>query len=244
MRSVVIIPARYKSSRFPGKPLVKLLGKSMIIWVAELSAIAAGRDNVYVATDDERIAKIVTKAGFNIVITSNDCLTGTDRVAEAASKIKSDIYVNVQGDEPTINPNDISNIIKAKKLHFDEVINGYCPISNNKEAFDINIPKVVFTEDKQMVYMSRKAIPGSKDGEKLSINYYKQVCIYALDELNDYVDYGHKSALERIEDIEILRFLEWGKKIRMVKTEPGSLAIDTPEDVIKVEKRLKNLHYV
>ena len=246
MRSVVIIPARYESSRFPGKPLVKLLGKSMIIWVAELSALAVGQDNVYVATDDERITKIVTNAGFNTVMTSKGCLTGTDRVAEAASKIKSDIYVNVQGDEPTINPKDISNIIKAKKLHFDEVINGYCAISKHKEACDINIPKVIFTEDKRMVYMSREAIPGSKDGEKSSINYYKQVCIYAftLDELNDYVDYGHKSALERIEDIEILRFLEWGKKIRMVKTEPGSLAIDTPGDVAKVEKRLNDLHYV
>jgi 3-deoxy-manno-octulosonate cytidylyltransferase (CMP-KDO synthetase) len=246
MRSVVIIPARYESSRFPGKPLVKLLGKPMIIWVAELSALAVGQDNVYVATDDERISKIVTNAGFNIVMTSKRCLTGTDRVAEAASKIKSDIYVNVQGDEPTINPKDISNIIKAKKLHFDEVINGYCAISKDENPFNTNIPKVIFNEDNQMIYMSRQAIPGTKDTKKRSINYFKQVCIYAftLDELNQYVGYGRKSYLEKYEDIEIIRFLEWGKKIRMVKTEPGSLAVDTLEDVKIVEDRLSNLHDV
>ena len=100
MRSVVIIPARYKSSRFPGKPLINLLGKPMVLWVAELSARAVGKENVYIATDDKRISKVVVDASFNTIMTSDKCFTGTDRLAEAAKQISADIYINVQGDEP------------------------------------------------------------------------------------------------------------------------------------------------
>ena len=243
MRSVVIIPARYESSRFPGKPLVKLLGKPMILWVCELSSKAVGKENVYVATDDERISDVVNNSGFNTIMTSSSCLTGTDRLAEAAKKIFSDIYINVQGDEPLVNPKDIINIIKAKELYYDEVINGYCAISKNEDPNNKNIPKVIFTEDYQLVYMSRQAIPGFKNTSKAPVKYYKQVCIYAFtsDELSSYANYGKKSTLEASEDIEIIRFLEWGKKIRMVETSPGSLAIDTKQDVLQVEQSLKEL---
>jgi 3-deoxy-manno-octulosonate cytidylyltransferase (CMP-KDO synthetase) len=246
MKSVVIIPARYKSSRFPGKPLVHLLGKPMILWVSELSAQAVGKENVYIATDDERISKVVTTAGFNAIMTSEQCLTGTDRLAEAANRIQADIYINVQGDEPLVNPKDIINIIKAKELHYDEIINGYCPIADDEDPNNVNIPKVIFTEDNSLVYMSRKAIPGFKDEDKSPSQYYKQVCIYAFTagELKSYADYGRKSTLEASEDIEIIRFLEWGKKIRMVETNPGSLAVDVQEDVVKVEQGLINLHNV
>ena len=246
MKSVVIIPARYKSSRFPGKPLVNLLGKPMILWVSELSAKAVGQENVYIATDDERISKVVTTAGFNAIMTSEQCLTGTDRLAEVANKIQADIYINVQGDEPLVNPEDIVNIIKAKKQYYDEIINGYCSISTDEDPNNVNIPKVIFTEDNSLIYMSRQAIPGYKDEIQAPSQYYKQVCIYAFtaDELKSYADFGRKSTLEASEDIEIIRFLEWGKKIRMVKTSPGSLAVDTQEDVAKVEQGLKNLHNV
>ncbi len=244
MKSVVVIPARYKSSRFPGKPLVNLLGKPMILWVSELSAKAVGQENVYIATDDERISKVVTTAGFNAIMTSEQCLTGTDRLAEVANKIQADIYINVQGDEPLVNPKDIVNIIKAKKQYYDEIINGYCSISTDEDPNNVNIPKVIFTEDNSLIYMSRQAIPGYKDEIQAPNQYYKQVCIYAFtaDELKSYADFGRKSTLEASEDIEIIRFLEWGKKIRMVKTSPGSLAVDTQEDVAKVEQGLKNLH--
>ena len=246
MRSVVVIPARYKSSRFPGKPLVSLLGKPMILWVSELSAKAVGQENVYIATDDERISKVVTTAGFNALMTSEKCLTGTDRLAEAAKQISADIYINVQGDEPLVNPKDIVNIIKAKELYYNEIINGYCSISSEEDPNNVNIPKVIFTEDNSLVYMSRQAIPGFKDNSQAPSQYYKQVCIYAFtaDELKSYADYGRKSTLEASEDIEIIRFLEWGKKIRMVETSPGSLAVDAQEDVAKVEQGLKNIHNV
>jgi 3-deoxy-manno-octulosonate cytidylyltransferase (CMP-KDO synthetase) len=246
MKSVVVIPARYKSNRFPGKPLVHLLNKPMILWVAELSAQAVGKENVYIATDDNRISKVVIAAGFNAIMTSDQCLTGTDRLAEAANKIPADVYINVQGDEPLVNPKDIVNIIKAKETHYDEIINGYCPISDDEDPNNVNIPKVIFTEDNGLVYMSRQAIPGFKDNSQAPGQYYKQVCIYAFteNELKSYTDYGRKSILEASEDIEIIRFLEWGKKIRMVETSPGSLAVDVQEDVAKVEQGLRNLHNV
>ena len=244
MRSVVVIPARYKSSRFLGKPLTYLLGRPMILWVADLSANAVGKENVYIATDDEKISKVVTAAGFNVIMTSDQCFTGTDRVAEAANKIEADIYINVQGDEPLVRPIDIVNIIKAKQMYYNEIINGYCPIFSDEDPNNVNIPKVVFTEQNSLVYISRKAIPGFKDKVDVPKQYYKQVCIYAFTkaELEGFVDYGRKSTLELSEDIEIIRFLEWGSKIRMVKTTPGSLAVDVKGDVKKVEQGLRVLH--
>lgn len=248
MKTVIVIPARHKSSRFPGKPLVKLCDKPMIQWVAELSAKAVGQENVYVATEDERIADVVTKLGYQAVMTSDTCLTGTDRLAEFASKIEADIYINVQGDEPLVNPEDILKIIEAKKANPNEVINGYAVISENEDPNSVNVPKVIFTEDKRMVYMSRQAIPGFKEEKKAPKEFYKQVCIYAFNrqELLDYGNYGNygkKSVLEHSEDIEIIRFLEWGQTILMVQTRPGSLAVDVPEDVEKVENALKKVHF-
>lgn len=246
MRSVVIIPARYKSSRFPGKPLVNLLGKPMILWVAKLCEEAVGTPNVYIATDDNRIAEVVAAAGYQFIMTSRECSTGTDRLAEAAKQVTADIYINVQGDEPLVNPNDIINIINVKKRCYDEVVNGYCAISSYEDPSSVNIPKVIFTQDRHLVYMSRKAIPGFKDGSCAPDKFYKQVCIYGFnaDELSDYANYGKRSHLEASEDIEIIRFFEWGKKIRMVETSLGSLAVDIPEDVVQVEQRLREYHSV
>ena len=121
MKTIVVIPARFQSSRFPGKPLTPLLGKPMILWVAELSAKAVGDKNVFVATDDERITEVVTSAGYQVVMTTSDALTGTDRLAEVAQKIKADIYINVQGDEPLVDPQDIVKVIEEKKQYPHEV---------------------------------------------------------------------------------------------------------------------------
>jgi 3-deoxy-manno-octulosonate cytidylyltransferase (CMP-KDO synthetase) len=246
MKTIIVIPARYKSSRFPGKPLVKLADKPMIQWVAELSAKAVGIKNVFVATDDTLIESSVQKMGYQTVMTSENCLTGTDRLAEVAQKIEADIYINVQGDEPLVNPEDILKVIEAKKANPNDVINGYAVIGGNEDPESINIPKVIFTADKRMVYMSRNAVPGFKDNENKPAEYYKQVCIYAFNrqELLDYGVFGRKSKLEHSEDIEIIRFMEWEQTIRMVETRPGSLAVDIPDDVAKVEVALKELHNV
>lgn len=242
MKTVIIIPARYKSSRFPGKPLTPILGKPMILWVAELCAQALPIQFVYVATDDLKIKKIVEKAGFNALMTSEKALTGTDRIADAANQIDADIYINVQGDEPLLDPNDILSIIEAKKKYPNEIINGYCRILDNEDPRSFNIPKVVFNENSQMIYMSRQLIPGTKSNQSKPISYFKQVCIYAFSkkELFDFVDFGRKGTVEFYEDIEILRFLDIGSKIRVVETKGSSLAVDIPEDVKRVEEAILN----
>lgn len=241
MRTVIIIPARFKSSRFPGKPLVPLLGKPMILWVAELCAKAFPKQDVYIATEDQRIADVVEAAGFNAIMTSDKALTGTDRLAEAAAKIDADIYLNVQGDEPLLDPQDILKVLEFKKRYPTDIINGYCPIGPAEDPHSVNIPKVIFTEDHRLVYMSRLALPGFKSKENQPVTYYKQVCIYAFsrEDLLRYGQFERKSTLEQSEDIEILRFLEWGASIRMVETKPGSLAVDIPEDVVVVEEALR-----
>ncbi|MBA1239552.1 3-deoxy-manno-octulosonate cytidylyltransferase [Pseudomonas kunmingensis] len=241
MRTVVLIPARYASSRYPGKPLVSLLGKPMILWVAELSAEAVGASNVYVATEDERIAEVVKSAGYQAVMTSSNALTGTDRLAEAAEQIPADIYVNVQGDEPLACPRDILRAIEEKKATPDMIINGFCWLSVDEDPHSVNIPKVITNEKNELVYMSRSALPGFKDEKYAPRTHKKQVCIYAFTkkELLDFKGFGRKSELEQCEDIEILRFLELGKKVRMYETKPGSLAVDVPEDVAKAEAALK-----
>lgn len=237
MRTCVIIPARFASSRFPGKPLVPLLDKPMVLWVAELSAKAVGREHVYVATDDERIASVVRAAGFSALMTSSEALTGTDRLAEASVMIDYDLYVNVQGDEPIINPDDILACIAKKKANPDLIMNGFCWIDENEDPENRNIPKVIATEKGQMVYMSRVPLPGFKDPKQAPARYMKQVCIYGFTrgDLQAFAEYGRKSALEACEDIEILRFLELSRPIMMYECTPGSLAVDVPEDVAKVE---------
>jgi 3-deoxy-manno-octulosonate cytidylyltransferase (CMP-KDO synthetase) len=242
MHSCIIIPARYKSTRFSGKPLIHLLGRPMILWVAELSEIAVGKSNVYIATDDNRIKEEVERSGFKAVMTSNNALTGTDRIAEASDKIKADIYINVQGDEPLINPQDILKILDNKIKNMNSVINGFCWISNQEDPKSVNIPKVITNEKNELVYMSRLPLPGFKEDKFMPLKYKKQVCIYAFtkDELDAFRNFGQKSKLEKSEDIEILRFFELNKKILMTETKFGSLAVDVPEDVARVEKALKN----
>lgn len=241
MRTVVLIPARYASSRYPGKPLVELMGKPMILWVAELACKAVDKADVFVATDDKRIASVVESAGFGVVMTSSACLTGTDRLAEAAAQIAADIFINVQGDEPLASADDILKIINYKQQHMDVVVNGFSKISESEDPNSVNIPKVITTEDNKLVYMSRAALPAYKEAKNAPKEYKKQVCIYAFtqNELQQFADLGRKSALEASEDIEILRFLELGIDVHMVETQPGSLAVDVPEDVAKVEAAMR-----
>lgn len=241
MRTCVVIPARYAASRFPGKPLVPLLNKPMILWVAELSATAVGQGNVYVATEDERIAGVVRDAGFPALMTSPDAMTGTDRLAEAAMLIDYDIYVNVQGDEPLVEPDDIRRCIAVKAESPEVIVNGFCPIGEDEDPASVNIPKVITTETGRMVYMSRNLLPGFKNAKNAPAQYLKQVCIYGFtrEELAAYAGFGRKSALENAEDIEILRFLELNRQILMYECHPGSLAVDVPEDVAKVEAALE-----
>lgn len=239
-----IIPARYRSSRFPGKPLTELLGKPMILWVAELSAKALGNENVFVATDDERIKKVVEEAGFNVVMTSDTHITGTDRLSEVARNIPADIYINIQGDEPAINPELILKVADMKLNNDSFVINAMAKLNAEEDPNNVNIPKVITAEDNEMVYMSRLAVPGFKSHENKPETYYKQVCIYAFnrEQLLKFGEFGRKSRLESSEDIEILRYLDLGVKVKMVEVEGNSYAVDVEGDITLVEKRLKEIH--
>ena len=243
MKILIVIPARFKSKRFPGKPLAKINNKEMIIWVAQTCKNVAAKSNVIIATDDMRIKKTVSKFGFNAIMTSKNCSTGTDRVAEVSKKIKADIYINVQGDEPLIKNKDIKKIISAKIKFPNHVICGYSNLLKNEKKENINIPKVITNRHNDLIYMSRSPLPGKKDLKKnIKIQYYKQVCIYAFNrkELEDYKKFGKKSILEISEDIEILRFFEINKKIKMVKIKNKSIAVDLKTDIKKVVQFIKN----
>ena len=236
----VVIPARYKSSRFPGKPLAEIAGKPMIIRVADIAAQAVGSKNVFIATENQRIMEVVESYGYSVIITSNDCLTGTDRVAEAAYEIDRDIIINVQGDEPLLDPNDILKVLEEKKRFPKSVINCMSLLKSTEDSNDTKIPKLVTDNNNYLMYMSRSAIPGSKYGAGEHI--YKQVCIYAFNkkELNIFLEQSRhgKTKLEWCEDIEILRFLELGLKVKMVELFNHTHAVDFPEDIEIVEDLL------
>lgn len=229
----VIIPARFKSTRLPGKPLVDLCGKPMIQHVWEQCCKAVGRNKVYIATDDIDIARVVERLGAKVIMTSENCLTGTDRIAEANEILDLDFVINVQGDEPLINPNHIKAVIELY-IETEEIVNAMCKITTEKEFKSFNVPKVVCDENSKLLYMSRAAVPISKSGG--FVFGYKQVCIYAFsrEHLSFFMMKKKKSKLEEVEDIEILRFLEAGYLIRMLEVDSGSIAVDTLEDVSRV----------
>jgi len=241
MRVIGVIPARYQSSRFPGKPLVMINKLPMVIRVARQAELALGREQVYIATDDERIATVCNDFGYQAVMTSPDCKTGTDRLAEFARQVEADIYINIQGDEPVVDPADILKIAGAKKANFHLVINGMCPLLPHEAPENPHIPKVVTAGGGQLLYMSRLPVPGIKDPATGKPRYKKQVCIYAFNkaELALYASYARKADCELYEDIEILRFLDAGVGVLMVETSGHSMAVDTPEDVLLVEAFLQ-----
>ena len=236
MNFLIVIPARFKSSRYPGKPLADINGKSMIQRVWEKCVIAAGSSNVLVATDDERIINHCSENGILSVLTSDECLTGSDRVYEVALNNHADIYINVQGDEPMINPEDIKKVIEFSRKNNSNVVNAMCAIEEERDFISPNIPKVVTREDGRLLYMSRAPIPARKHYEFKSA--MKQVCIYAFprDLLLEYGSQKNKTSLESIEDLEILRFLEMGNEVLMIEIPASSIAVDIPEDLERVKK--------
>tara|TARA_B100000579_G_C22805104_1_gene842061 strand:+ start:599 stop:1327 length:729 start_codon:yes stop_codon:yes gene_type:complete len=231
---LLVIPARYESSRFPGKPLAQIKGMSMIYRVWEKCISAVPRENVFIATDDSRIELHCKENDMNFVMTSENCLTGTDRVAEVAKKIPADFYINVQGDEPLIDPQDIKKIIDSYRKNPDATYCAMTEIKDEEEYRSPNIPKVVTDLKKNLLYMSRSAIPSNKKFTFKSA--MKQVCIYAFPKkhLEEFGPGIKKTPIEEIEDIELLRLLERNLKVRMVEIKNSTVAVDTPEDLERV----------
>ncbi len=237
----VVIPARYQSSRFPGKPLVDILGKPMVQHVWERCVDAVGAELVYVATDSKEIQLAVEAFGGQVVMTSSECLTGTDRLAEANVTLKRDFLINVQGDEPLINPDDIVRVIKRYQDCPEQIVNAMAAIHSEEEFRSNSVPKVVASKTGRLMYMSRAAIPTTKE-----LNFegsFKQVCIYAFSarHLEFFSNGGEKAPIENLEDIEILRFLENDIPVQMVEVNSASIAVDFAEDVERVIHKIKAL---
>ena len=242
MKYLVVIPARLASSRLPNKPLVDIEGKSMIQRTYErcLQAVDSP-DNLIVATDHVDVFNHIESLGYNAIMTSDSCLTGTDRVAEVARRLSADYYINVQGDEPLIDPKDVRLTIDNLQEDSEVILNGYSEINNESEYLSLSIPKVVFSESGKLIYMSRAPIPGNKSGTLQGA--FRQICIYAFPKsaLEKFSSRDAKTQFEDIEDIEILRFIEMDIPVQMLEMTGKSIAVDTHEDLEKVRTVIRNM---
>jgi 3-deoxy-manno-octulosonate cytidylyltransferase (CMP-KDO synthetase) len=246
MNFIGIIPARFHSTRFPGKPLAILDGKPIVQWVYE-NARKALRE-VYVATDDERIFKAVEAFGGKAVFTSANHQSGTDRCAEAAQELakimRVDVVVNIQGDEPFIRPEQIESLKTCFNSPETEIATLLKPISNIAEITNINRPKVVVNKNQEAMYFSRSPIPfvrGFNPNEWLARQtFFSHVGMYAYryDILLELTKLP-LGLLERAESLEQLRWLENGYRIKTAQTLFENIGIDTPEDLEEALKILK-----
>lgn len=250
MNFIGIIPARYNSTRFPGKPLVDINGKPMIQRVYEAVEGSQLMSDVYVATDDTRIEDVVKNFGGNVVMTSPNHRTGTERCFEAFQKINKDgkyqpydAVINIQGDEPYINTEQIKKIIYCFDDNRTLIATLIKQITDKEDLFNHNVVKVIKTTANKLIYFSRHPIPYSRDkapSEWLEhTKYYKHIGIYAykVSAFSTIVNLP-ESMLEKAENLEQLRWVENGFKIRFNYTMHDSISIDTPEDLEKI-KQLK-----
>ncbi len=247
MRVTAVIPARYASTRFPGKPLAEIAGKPMIQWVYERTTLSDLVQRVIVATDDDRIVQAVEAFGGEVQMTRSDHPTGTDRLAEVAARIETDLVVNVQGDEPLIDPRMIDQAVAP--LVADPAI----PMGTLKSAIESvedflnpNVVKVVSDRQGFALYFSRAPIPHPRDfGESLGgrleeLQAFKHIGLYVYrkDFLLAYPGFA-ATPLESLEKLEQLRALEHGHRIRVVATGLTSQGVDTPGDLERVRTLLK-----
>ena len=242
MQVVAIIPARYRSNRFPGKPLADINGLPMIQHVVKRAEDVALVSRVYVATDDTRIAEVVNNFGGEVVMTRDDHVSGTDRLAEAAEKIgisEHDVVVNIQGDQPFF-PSEVVEQVAGPLLDDPALPMSTLiyKIVRDEEINDPNHVKTVFDKDNFALYFSRSAIPFQRNPEEAIVpTYYKHLGFYAYRKgfLLTYVALP-EGEWERFEKLEQLRVLEYGYKIKVVLTEHDSVEVDTPEELQRVAK--------
>jgi len=237
MKILGVIPARYASTRFPGKPLVDILGEPMIWWVYEQAKKASCLQKVVVATDDRRIYDAVEKRGGEVVMTSDKHRNGTERCVESLEKIDGeyDYVVNIQGDEPFIQPQPLQELchLLDGQVQLATLVS---KVESEDALTNPGVMKVIFNKNNEALYFSRQAIPYLRDpGNKQwhnAFTFYKHVCIYAYrSDILPEVASLEMTPLEKAESLEQLRWLENGYKIKVGITEYDSISIDTPEDL-------------
>jgi len=248
MKVVAVIPARWASRRFPGKPLAEMLGRPMIAWVVEAAKRATTVDQVLVATDDDRIAAAAHRAGAEVRLTSPDHPTGTDRVAEAVASLDADVVLNLQGDEPLLRPEAVDRL--AGVFGDQDVRMATLAVRGvtDAERADPHIVKIVVDDRGDALYFSRAPIPyrnldtgatalASSDREMLA---WRHVGTYGfrIDALRKFVA-APREGLEALEDLEQLRALRLGWRIRVVEVDAEPICVDRPEDVARVETVLR-----
>lgn len=229
------IPARYKSSRFPGKPLVPIKGVPMVVRVA-LNAMQAMKW-VVVATEDERIANVCKAHGIEAILTNDVHPTGTDRIAEAAARLEPEFVINVQGDEPLLPVTHLKEFARQALNAPTPVTNAMSPLAPGANVADVTVPKVVATKDGRLVYISRSVVPNAEKGS--APTYFRQLGLYGFeaDALRAYAKHG-RGSIERSEDIEILRFFDLAIPVTMVELPDYGPAVDLPQHVFEIEQRL------
>ena len=238
MKIIGVIPCRYQSSRFPGKSLALINGKPMMWHVYQRALESNVLDEVYIATDDERIVKVANEHNLKTVMTSDKHETGTDRVAEVASQIQADYYINIQGDEPFIEPEAIKLVAQAI-IDCDnplvQAANAYTFMQDISDVVDSNTVKVVMDVNQRALAYSRQPIPYPKAN---TAKYSKQLGLYAFKQSGLQVfSENLPASLEKVEGVEMYRLLEHGYSIQMVKTNNVSISVDTPSDLKRVQKK-------
>jgi 3-deoxy-manno-octulosonate cytidylyltransferase (CMP-KDO synthetase) len=242
MRCIGIIPARYASSRFPGKPLIDLNGKTMIQRVYEGALKSELLSEVIVATDDDRIFAEVERFGGKVMMTSEDHRTGTDRCGEVASQIEAEVVINIQGDEPLIDYRQLDQLLEAFKDENVQIATlGIADVSEEDKA-NPNRIKLVLNHQNDALYFSRSSVPNehhSKPEDRESFPFFRHIGVYAYrrDTLLELVKLA-PTKLEKIESLEQLRWMYYGYSIRVVETDIETPNIDVPEDVEKVKAHL------
>ncbi|GIP55875.1 3-deoxy-manno-octulosonate cytidylyltransferase [Paenibacillus vini] len=234
MNIIGVIPSRYSSSRLPGKPLADICGRPMVWWVYQRAKMVKRLKDVYVATDDVRIAEVCDQYGIKHIMTSQSHSNGTERVAEVAEIIEADIYVTIQGDEPLLEPSDIEAVIDT--ILSEDNIPCATLKTEYKNPVDVvngTTPKVVCDVNEDILLFSRAPIPYPK--ASLDYKYYKPIGVYAFKrEVLKYYSSLERGRIERIEDIELLRLVENGVKIRVGEVRSDTVAVDTEKDLERV----------
>ncbi|NHH93974.1 3-deoxy-manno-octulosonate cytidylyltransferase [Bacillus sp. MB95] len=238
MKVIAVLPARYGSSRFPGKPLALINNKPMIQHVYERVNKVSNLDRVVVATDNAKIYDTVLSFGGAVVMTKDTHESGSDRMAEVSNLIDGDIFLNVQGDEPLIDERLIAEIVEQSIQHNNHVITAKKAIESEEDIENPNVVKVITNRNKEAIYFSRSPIPYNRSDKP--ITYYKHLGIYCYPKhiLQEFVKLP-KSQYEEVEMLEQLRLLENGYEIKVLETTYDSIGVDTPEDITKIENLLE-----